>query len=60
MKKDCMQDILRINFFLEIIQAEGPQLLNYAEGVAKARTGLIINADQQGTSKVTLCHWKIP
>ena len=55
-----MQDILRIIFFLEIIQTEGPWLLNNAEGVTKARRIGLMNADQQGISKVTLCHWEIP
>jgi hypothetical protein len=42
-------------FFLELIQKEGPSLLEYAEGMAKASIGLM-NANQQGRGKATLCH----
>jgi hypothetical protein len=41
------------------IQTEGPSILRYAEGVAKAGIGLL-NADQQRTGMVILCHFKIP
>ena len=41
------------------IQSEGPNILGYAEVVAKAGNGLL-NADQQRTGKVILCHFKIP
>ena len=41
-------------FFLSIIQIE-LFLLDNAEGVAKADTG-VMNVDQQGTVKVTLCY----
>ena len=38
------------------IQTEGPSILRYAEGVAKAGIGLL-NADQQRTGMVILCHF---
>lgn len=46
-------------FCLDIIQTEGPSILKYSEGIEKATIG-IINADQQGTDKVTLCHLEKP
>lgn len=42
-------------FFLELIQKEGPSLLEYAKDMAKAGIGLM-NADQQGKGKVIRCH----
>ena len=33
--------------------------MDYAEGMAKAGI-VLMNVDQQGTGKVTLCHWELP
>ena len=50
---------LETMFFLRIIHSECPSLLDYAEGVAKAGIGLM-NVDQQGTVKATVCCWVTP
>ena len=47
-ERNCRQGDLRNNiFFLEIIQAEGPSLLEYVESVAKTYTGLM-NTEMRG------------
>lgn len=59
-KRECKYSFSRNNvFFLSIIQTECLCLLDYAEGVARTGIGLM-NADQQGKIKVTLCHWEKP
>ena len=57
LKRDCRQGFLETVFILEMNQTE-PSLLEYIEGVAKAGIG-IINTNQQGSGKVTLCHWEM-
>jgi hypothetical protein len=60
LKRDCQQSIPRNNdfFFLEIMQREGPSLLEYVEGMAKADIGLM-NTDQQGLGKGIFWCWKM-
>ena len=54
-----MVGVLVVVVFSLDIQTESPNILGYAEVVAKAGNGLL-NADQQRTGKVILCHFKIP
>ena len=58
LKKEC-REIAPRNNVIEIIQTEGHSLLECAEDVAEAGTGLK-NVDQQGAGKKTLCHWEVP
>lgn len=59
-KRDCRKGIPRNNAFSsENPKTEGHSYLEYAEGVAKADTGLM-NVDQQGTDKVILVQEMTP
>jgi hypothetical protein len=58
--RDCRPGIPRKDFFPpQIIQKEGPSLLEYEKGVAKVSTELM-NADQKVIGKVKLCLQKHP
>ena len=59
LKKSVKKLLLEIMFIIELIQTEGHSLLECAEDVAKADFGLM-NVDQQGIDKKTLCHWEVP
>lgn len=52
MKRDCKKGIPRNNVFQEIIQTEGPGLLEHAEVMVKAGIGLL-DVDQERSGKVT-------
>ena len=60
LKRDCRRGIVEVIFFFKRDNSKSrPLLLKYAEGEAKSSIG-IMNADQQGLGRVTLCHWKMP
>ena len=59
MKRDHKQGVSKTTIFLlEIIHKEVLGPLEDSEAVAKVGIGMM-NADQQGTGKVTVCHWEM-
>ena len=59
LKRIVIRVFLETMFVLSIIQIESFSLLDYAEGMTKAGTGLM-NTDQKDIFKVTLCYQKTP
>ena len=57
--KVMWKGIPRNNAFSRDDPNRRPDLLKYAEGTAKANIGPM-NADQQVTDKIILCHWETP
>lgn len=59
LKKDYRQWVPGKNGFFKDNPNTRPSPLEYAEGMTKGSIALM-NADQQGTDKATLCHCEIP